>query len=60
MSSIGVWLWPVRLHALIAVLITANVVALFYLSWLAGLMLQAISLVVVFFFVYAYHRAGPR
>jgi hypothetical protein len=59
-SSIGVWLRPVRLHALIAALITANLVALFSLSWLAGLVLQAISLVVVFFFVYAYHRAGPR
>jgi hypothetical protein len=51
---------PVRLHALIAALVTASVVALFSLPWLAGLMLQVVSLLVVFFFVHAYHRAGPR
>ena len=51
---------PVCLHALIAALVTANVVALFSLPWLAGLMLQVVSLLVVFFFVHAYHRAGPR
>ena len=58
MRSIGIWLRtrPIRLHALI----TANVAALFSLSWLAGLVLQVVSLLVVFFFVYGYHQAGTR
>ena len=62
MRNIGTWLRtrPVRLHALIAALVTANVVALFSLPWLAGLVLQVVSLLVVFLFVHPYHRAGPR
>jgi hypothetical protein len=63
MRSIGTWLRtrPVRLHALIAALVTTSVVALlFSLLWLAGLVLQIASLFVVFFFVYAYHQAGIR
>ena len=62
MRGNGTWLRtrPVRLHALIVALVTANVVALFSLPWLAGLVLQVVSLLVVFFFVHAYHRAGPR
>ena len=62
MRGIGTWLRtrPVRLHALIVALLIANVVALFSLPWLAGLVLQVVSLLVVFFFVHAYHRAGPR
>ena len=62
MRSIGIWLRtrPIRLHALIAALVTANVVALFSLPWLAGLVLQVVSLLVVFFFVYGYHQARTR
>ncbi len=62
MRSIGIWLRtrPIRLHARIAALVTANVVALFSLPWLAGLVLQVVSLLVVFFFVYGYHQAGTR
>ena len=62
MRGIGTWLRtrPVRLHALIAALVTVNVVALFSLPWLAGLVLQVVSLLVVFFFVHSYHRTGPR
>jgi hypothetical protein len=62
MRGIETWLRtrPVRLHALIAALVTANVVALFSLPWLAGLVLQVVSLLVVFFFVHSYHRAGSR
>ncbi len=62
MRSIGIWLRtrPIRLHALIAGLVTANVAALFSLPWLAGLVLQVVSLLVVFFFVYGYHQAGTR
>ncbi len=51
---------PARLHVLIAALLTANVAALFSLPWLAGLVLQVVSLLVVFFFVYGYHQAGTR
>ena len=62
MRGDGTWLRtrPVRLHALTVALVTANVVALFSLPWLAGLGLQVVSLLVVFFFVHNYHRAGPR
>ncbi len=62
MRGIETWLRtrPVRLHALVAALVTAIVVALFSLPWLGGLVLQVVSLLVGFFFVRAYHRAGPR
>ena len=62
MRNIGIWLRtrPIRLHALITALVTVNVVALFSLPWLAGLVLQVFSLLVVFFFVYGYHQAGTR
>ncbi len=62
MRGIETWLRtrPVRLHALVAAMVTANVVALFSLPWLGGLVLQVVSLLVGFFFVRAYHRAGPR
>ena len=62
MKGIGGWMRTraVRLHTLIAALVIANVVALFSLPWLAGLVLQVVSLLVVFFFVYVYHRAGTR
>ena len=58
MRSIGGWLRtrPV----LIAALVTANVVALFSLLWLARLVLQALSLLEVFFFAYPYYRVGTR
>ena len=51
---------PARLHVLIAALLTANVAALFSLPWHTGLVLQVVSLLVVFFFVYGYHQAGTR
>ena len=62
MRSMGAWprTRRIRLHALIAALVTANVVALFSLLWLARLALQALSLLEVFFFAYAYYRAGTR
>jgi hypothetical protein len=58
MRSIGGWLRtrPARLH----VLITTNVVALFAFPWLAGLVLQIASLLVVLFFVHAYRHVGIR
>jgi hypothetical protein len=58
MRSMGAWprTGRIRLHALIA----ANVVALFSLLWLARLALRALSLLEVFFFAYAYYRAGTR
>jgi hypothetical protein len=63
MRSVGGWprTGRIRLHALlIAALVTANVVALFSLLWLARLALQALSLLEVFFFAYTYHRAETR
>ena len=60
MRRLGFWLRtkPVRLHALLAALITANVIVLFLVSWPDGLALQVISLFVALVFVIAYRRLG--
>ena len=60
MKRLGFWLRtkPVRVHALLAALITANVVALFLVPWPDGLASQVISLLVALIFVIAYRRAG--
>ena len=49
---------PVRLHVLVAALVTTNVVALYSFPWLTGPLLRLASLLVVFFFVDAYRHAG--
>ena len=58
MKRLRFWLRtkPARLHTLLTALITANVVALFLVSWPAGLALQVISLFVALVFVIAYRR----
>ena len=58
MRRLGVWLRarPVRLHVLLAALITANVVALFVIPWSLSLALQAASLLIALIFVCAYRR----
>ena len=62
MRSIGGWLRtrPARLPVLIAALISTSVVALFSFPWLAGLVLQIASLLVVLFFVHSYRHIGIR
>jgi hypothetical protein len=60
MRRLAVWLreQPVRLHALLTTLVTANVIALFFLSWSTGLALQATSLLVALILVvYACRRS---
>ncbi len=56
MRKLGFWLQAktARLHVLPA----ANVVVLFFLSWPAGLALQAASLLVTLVFVLVYCRMG--
>ncbi len=56
MRELGFWLQakPACLHVLLA----ANVLVLFFLSWPAGLALQAASLLVALVFVLAYRRVG--
>jgi hypothetical protein len=58
MRRLAVWLreQPVRLHALLTTLVTANV-ALFFLPWSTGLALQATSLLVALILIYAYRRS---
>jgi hypothetical protein len=59
MRRLGAWLrkQPVRLHALFTTVVTANVVALFFLPWSTGLALQATSLLVALILIYAYRRS---
>jgi hypothetical protein len=60
MRRLGVWLraQPARLHALLAALVTVNVVVLFLLPWFAGLALQTTSLLVALVFVRANRGSG--
>ena len=60
MRKLGFWLRtkPARFHALLAALITANVIVLFLVPWPDGLASQVGSLLVALIFVMAYRRAG--
>jgi hypothetical protein len=58
--KLGFWLRtkPARVHTLLATLIAVNVIALFLVSWPAGLTLQATSLLVALVFAIAYRWVG--